>query len=97
MIGKNLYCIIFTILYFCKQNQNKVTYIKTQKQTHLDFFLGGGFRLKKKKKVYVKMFYPEAIPLKYHGPPITKSKNNLSKDKELNVLPSQGSRVYEYN
>lgn len=43
------------------------------------------------------MFYPEAIPIKYHGLPMTKSKNNISKDKELNVLPSQGSRGYEYN
>lgn len=40
------------------------------------------------------MFYPEAIPIKYRGLPITKSKSTISKDKELNVLPSQGSRGY---
>lgn len=44
------------------------------------------------------MFYPEAIPIKYHGLQIiTKSESKISKDKELNVLPSQGSRGYEYN
>lgn len=43
------------------------------------------------------MFHLEAILIKYHGLPRTKSKSKLSKDKELNVLPAQGSRGYEYN